>query len=161
MMNSATGNSKTILLVEDEAFVRNVTCEILRAAGYKVPSATNAPEAESIFCGWEDEIALLITDVVLPGENGRVLVQRLRQVSPSLVVLFMTGYAEQMGVGPSHKWSWLEKPFSAAVLLRHVESLLWHPDLTFGDGHIPTMPACGNATPGEYVQERQAAARFG
>ncbi len=160
MIDVANSNVKTILVVEDEAFVRDVTCEILRSAGYNVLSATDASEAESIFCGVEEKVALLLTDIVLPGENGRLLAQRLYRVSPSMTVLFVTGYAEQMDVGAGHPWSCLAKPFSAATLLKQVESLVGRPDLALQGHYISTMPACGNGEPEEYVQGRQAAARF-
>ncbi len=161
MIDLANSSEETILVVEDEAFVRDVTCEILRSAGHKVRTATNASEAESIFFGFKHQVALLLTDIVLPGDSGRVLAERLCRVSPALRVLFMTGYAEQMDVDPRHPWSCLAKPFAAATLLRQVESLLGHPDFKFSGHDISAMPVCGNAEPGEYVQERQAAAQFG
>src|ERR1035441_10058262 len=70
---STLAEAKTILLVEDEAFVREVTCEVLRSAGYRVLAAKNAAEAMRIYEARGDEVELLIRDVVLPGESGRVL----------------------------------------------------------------------------------------
>lgn len=116
--------TETILFVEDEVFVREVACEVLRSAGYKVLTARNADEAARVYDQRCSEIELLVTDVVLPGENGRALALRLRQKHPELKVLFVTGYAEQMGLQESLHEECLAKPFSATVLLRRVQQLL-------------------------------------
>ncbi len=89
--------AQTILLVEDEAFVREVTCEVLRSAGYRVLTAKNATEAMQAYEVRGDEVDLLLSDVVLPGESGRVLAGKLRRENPWLKILLVTGYAEQMG----------------------------------------------------------------
>lgn len=64
--------AKTILFVEDEALVRDVTCEVLRSAGYRVLTAKNGAEAVRLYEAFGDEVELLLSDVVLPGESGRV-----------------------------------------------------------------------------------------
>jgi len=114
----------TILLVEDEDFVREVTCEILRASGYKVLATQNAVEAMKQHEQSNGQIDLLLTDIVLPGESGRVLAERLRKSNPELRVLFVTGYAEQLGLRIRHDCDCLSKPFSSAVLLRRIADLL-------------------------------------
>jgi two-component system cell cycle sensor histidine kinase/response regulator CckA len=114
----------TILLVEDETFVRDVTSEVLQAAGYGVLSAKNATEAVHQYerhCGVVD---LLLTDVVLPGESGRTLAHRLQQRNPSLQVLLVTGYGEQMTRDPAHEAECLPKPFSSAALLQRIRQML-------------------------------------
>ena len=90
--------TKTILLVEDEPFVREVTGEVLRAAGYRVLTAKNAKEGVSLYEAQSGEVELLLTDIILPGETGRVLAGRLRREDPTLKVLFVSGYSEQMVV---------------------------------------------------------------
>ncbi len=114
----------TILLVEDEDFVREVTCEILRASGYKVLSTQNAVEAMKQHEQSNGQIDLLLTDIVLPGESGRGLAERLKQGDPELRILFMTGYSEQLGLRIRHDCDCLSKPFSSAVLLRRIGNLL-------------------------------------
>jgi two-component system, cell cycle sensor histidine kinase and response regulator CckA len=116
--------SETILLVEDEAFVRDVTREVLLAAGYTVLTSRTAAEALSIFAGHHREVDLLVTDIVLPGETGRTLARGLRLHNPDLAVLFITGYAEQMNVGEAERADSLAKPFSTGVLLRRIKELL-------------------------------------
>ena len=82
----------TILLVEDESFLREVTCEILESAGYQVLKARTAAEAISAFDEYKTIVRLLLTDVVLPGQNGRDLATDLRSVSPKLKIIFTSGY---------------------------------------------------------------------
>ena len=134
--------AETILLVEDEAFVREVTCEVLRSAGYRVVVAQNATEALHAYDRCCGEVDLLLTDVILPGETGRVLVARLRRRDPGLRALFVTGYAEQMGLRESQLEGCLAKPFSTDVLLRRVRQLLDRAPLqTGGEGTLTR--ACG------------------
>ena len=157
-MNAESSKPETILVVEDEAFVREVTCEILRSAGYPVLSATNATEAENVFLLCGAEIALLLTDIVLPGDNGRVLAGRLKHLCPSLKVLFATGYPEQM----TGRWgvNGLAKPFSAATLLDRVANVLGHASAEFSKG-FSSRRACGSAQPAECAQEFLAVELFG
>lgn len=114
--------SPTILLVEDEAFVREVTCEILRASGYEVLSARSAVEAEKIYEERGSEVSLVITDIVLPAETGIALAAALRQQNKDLKVIFVTGYSEQ--ARKISKQELLAKPFSASILLGRVRRLL-------------------------------------
>jgi CheY-like chemotaxis protein len=82
----------TILLVEDESFLREVTCEILESAGYRVLKARTAAEAISAFDEYKTIVRLLLTDVVLPGQNGCDLATDLRSISPKLKIIFTSGY---------------------------------------------------------------------
>jgi len=88
----------TILLVEDEDFVRRVACQILSNAGFTVVAAKNARDALLAYEQHQADAGLLMTDVVLPGESGRTLAQKIRRMNSSIKVLLMTGYAEQMGL---------------------------------------------------------------
>ena len=81
----------TVLLVEDESFLREVTCEILESAGYRVLKTRNAKEAISAFKEYKSIVRLLLTDVVLPGDNGRDLANELRGVCPKLKIIFISG----------------------------------------------------------------------
>jgi PleD family two-component response regulator len=81
----------TILLVENETFLRQVTCEILESAGYRVSQSRNAAEAISAFQEYKTIVRLLLTDVVLPGQNGRDLANDLRIVCPKLRIIFISG----------------------------------------------------------------------
>jgi CheY-like chemotaxis protein len=118
-----TSKKETILLVEDEAFVREVTCEVLRGAGYRVLSARDSAEAEQRY-ETNCEIDLLITDMILPRENGRVLAETLRKHDRNLRVLFVSGYAEQIGLLNEDAVACLSKPFSSRALLESVRRVL-------------------------------------
>lgn len=118
------GHTETILFVEDEAFVREVTCEVLQSAGYGVLTAKNAAEAALLYDQRRGEIQLLLTDVVLPGETGRSLALKLKRQNPKLKILFVTGYAEQMALQEANSEECLSKPFSTEVLLRRVRLVL-------------------------------------
>lgn len=85
------GGFGTILLVEDEAFLREVTCEILESTGYRVLKTRNAEEAISAFRQYKSIVKLLLTDVVLPGQNGRDLANALRAICPNLRTIFISG----------------------------------------------------------------------
>jgi two-component system, cell cycle sensor histidine kinase and response regulator CckA len=114
----------TILLVEDEAFVREVTAEVLRMAGYRVLAVGNAAEAVITYSAYLDDVDLLLTDVVLPGESGSALAERLRRENPQLRVLLVTGYGAQMGKMGAKQEEWLAKPFSSEALLKTVRRVL-------------------------------------
>ena len=139
-----SGGCETILFVEDEAFVRNVTSEVLRSAGYKVLTARNADEAMAAYrehCGAVD---FLLTDVILPGETGVTLARILRREDPELKVLVVTGYAEQLGLFSNEHAECLAKPFSTVGLLQRIKQLLESRPAWVGEQRR-VKHACGNA----------------
>jgi two-component system, cell cycle sensor histidine kinase and response regulator CckA len=81
----------TILVVEDEAFVREAACDILEGEGYRVLRARNAAEAQAAFRRQKGVVQLLLSDVVLPGQNGPALAKDLRAVCPTLKAVFISG----------------------------------------------------------------------
>ncbi len=119
----------TILLVEDENFVREAASEVLRNAGYSVVALRTSAEAVRVFEEVGGGVDLLLTDVVLPGEAGPALAARLRQADPSLNVLYVTGYAEQMKILETRHEKFLAKPFSSEKLLTAVWEALATSDL--------------------------------
>jgi len=124
VVEEARAGSETILLVEDETFVRDVASEVLRSAGYQVLTAKDATEAGAIYDLHGGEVDLLVTDVVLPGESGRAFAQRLQEASSRLQVLLITGYAKQMGLEGAGTVACLAKPFSVGALLGKVRECL-------------------------------------
>ena len=135
---------ETILLVEDEAFVRNVTREILQAAGYRVLTAGDAVAAMRLYDEFRPEVDLLLTDMILPGENGIELAARMRRHNPTLRVLFVTGYADQIAVLRDSGEEYLLKPFCTEVLLRKLARLVEEPSVQPEQGE-PVMLACVGA----------------
>ncbi len=117
----------TILLVEDESFVRRVTRQILRDAGYGVLEARTAAEASVVFRSCPTQVRLLLTDVVLPDRNGRDLSRELTSTCPNLRTLFISGYPENAVTREGLQrgsWFYLPKPFSQETLLGRIRQIL-------------------------------------
>jgi two-component system cell cycle sensor histidine kinase/response regulator CckA len=115
----------TILLVEDEPMVRTVAERALTRHGYKVLTANNGEEALEII-DRGDEIALLITDVVMPLMDGPTMVREARKTRPDLPILFMSGYAEEQlrkSIDIA-RVAFLPKPFSVQELAEAVRKVL-------------------------------------
>lgn len=117
----------TILLVEDEAFVREVACEVLCSAGYPVLPAKNAADAVKAFRDHPEEVRLLLTDVVLPDRSGCDLALELVNASAGVKAIFISGYPENFITRKglqNPEWSYLPKPFSAASLLQRIKEVV-------------------------------------
>jgi signal transduction histidine kinase/ActR/RegA family two-component response regulator len=117
---------ETVLLVEDEADVRALTCEFLKSAGYQVLTAADGEEGLETGQRFGDEIDILVTDVVMPRLRGPELAKRLRLVLPDLKVVYMSGYTEEFSDMPNllHGAYFLQKPFSRDALLRQLQDAL-------------------------------------
>jgi len=130
----------TILLVEDEDSVRQITRHVLEQAGYLVLEACGPDEALAISRRFEGAINLLLTDVVMPSRNGAQLAEQLRQSRPGLITIFMSGYARNAGISLANFAAtdfYLQKPFSAGALLARVaEGLSLPPGAREGGGEI-------------------------
>ena len=113
-------------MVEDEDFVREVTCQVLQFEGYEVLRARSAAEAMRVFHDCGKSVQLLLTDMVLPGRNGRALARDLASFCPGLKTLFVSGYPEveiARSVG-AECGVYLAKPFSVESLMRAVKGAL-------------------------------------
>jgi two-component system cell cycle sensor histidine kinase/response regulator CckA len=109
--------SGTVLLVEDEPMVRSVAERALTRHGYTVITADNGEDALAVLERGE-EVALLISDVVMPGMDGPTMVREARKTRPDLKILFMSGYAEEQlrnSIDIEHV-NFLPKPFSVTEL---------------------------------------------
>ena len=119
--------AETVLLVEDEDGVRRLAQRILENAGYHVLLAANAVEATELFARHRDAIDLVVTDVVMPGASGPILIQQLTLLRPGLKSLYMSGYNEDAIVRQARLergLPFVQKPFTAAVLARVVREVL-------------------------------------
>lgn len=121
-----TGRGETVLVVEDEPAVRQLIVEILNETGYRTLEAADGPSAISVLQS-PQHIDLLISDVGLPGMNGRQVAEIGRKHRPDLKVLFVTGYAQHAAVrseflGPGMQM--ITKPFQADVLLIRVREMI-------------------------------------
>lgn len=114
--------SKVVLLVEDEADVRQIVAEILRRAGHVVHQADGLAGADALLDGLP-ALDLLLTDLVLPGGNGLEVARRIRLRYPGVPVLFMSGYSENVFAGGQAVEHLLQKPFTSRVLLDKLDVL--------------------------------------
>lgn len=126
MSSRATG-TETILVVEDEGALRRVVARSLGKVGYKVLTAADGAEAITLCSQHDGDIHLLLTDVIMPGMNGRVLALEALRLCPRLKVIYMSGYTDEAighhGVldAGTH---FLIKPFTSADLTRKVRDVL-------------------------------------
>ena len=120
----ATG-TETILLVEDDPAVRQLTERILRTAGYEVLATAGAHEALAVAVG-DHHIDLLVTDVIMPGMNGQQLADRLTALRPGLPVIFSSAYTRGvLAFAPDDPgMAFLEKPFTASAITDKVRAVL-------------------------------------
>ena len=122
--HAATG--ETVLVVEDEPVVRGVIVEMLGEQGYRTLQAVDGPSGLSILRSHE-RIDLLVTDVGLPGMNGRQLADQARETRPDLKVLFITGYAESVAISDGFLQPGMEmvtKPFDLDNLSRRIRGMV-------------------------------------
>jgi two-component system, cell cycle sensor histidine kinase and response regulator CckA len=119
--------SEIVLIVEDDEAIRRVAVRVLRNEGYSVLQAASAEEALEMDAHALARVDLMITDVVLPGLNGRQLADALRSTHPDMRVLFVSGYTEDAIVHHGvldEGIAFLPKPFSPRALLSRVRTML-------------------------------------
>jgi signal transduction histidine kinase len=124
---AVTTANETILLVEDEEIVRKLTGEILKATGYKVLLAKNGQEAIEICQAYGGTIDLMLTDVVMPGMNGKMVADNLKPFRPEMQVLFMSGYTDDSIIHHGvldPGTNFLDKPFTVDALTSKVRETL-------------------------------------
>lgn len=118
-----TGDHEAVLVVEDEDLVREVVTESLTSQGYRVIAVAGAEHALGINTPYD----LVVTDIVMPGQNGKELAEILRKTRPNLPILFMSGYTDSILSGLDREaphQGFLQKPFAVDVLCRKVRNLL-------------------------------------
>src|ERR1700688_4829236 len=117
---------RTILLVEDEPFVREATCCILHSSASDVLPTEDTQDAMCIYEKCKRAIDLVMTDMVLPGRSGEQLGQDLRQHSPEVAVLVTSGYSnlEYETEKPGSRTYFLAKPYSRRTLVEKIEKIL-------------------------------------
>lgn len=119
--------AETILLVEDEAAVRSLVKRILSQKGYRVLEASDGTIALRLAAGHVGEIDLVLTDVLMPNLGGRGMFEELKELSPEMKVLFMSGNPKD-DVFPEKavaaRTPYLQKPFTSEALLSEVRAAL-------------------------------------
>ena len=128
--SSTASGRETILLVEDAEPLRKLAFRFLQNHGYRVMQAEDGEEALAIVKSLSEKIHLLLTDVVMPGMNGRVLAERLLSSHPETKVLYMSGYTDSFIAGHGvleQGTALIHKPFSEEALLARVRDVLDSP----------------------------------
>jgi PAS domain S-box-containing protein len=124
---AAVGGSETVLVVEDNEIVRRLAVRVLAANGYQVLEAGDGTEALRIYAAEQGRIALVMTDVVLPGISGKELADKLRELRPDLKILYTSGYTENtiahQGVVDAGL-HFLAKPYLPSALVEKIRAVL-------------------------------------
>ena len=121
------GGTELILVVEDEASVRNMLVRILTDHGYSVLEAANGEEALRLIENSDGVFDLLVTDVIMPRMGGRELMEKLHMVFPGHKVLFISGYTDNSIVHHGileEGIEFLQKPFTPSAILRKIRTVL-------------------------------------
>jgi CheY-like chemotaxis protein len=119
--------SETILLVEDEEAVRNLTRRLLEAGGYTVLQASSAEQALEVEQRHSGRLDMLLTDVVMPGLSGPELARALFVSRPQMRVLYVSGYPDEAMASQGilePDASFLQKPFTPEILARKIREIL-------------------------------------
>jgi signal transduction histidine kinase/CheY-like chemotaxis protein len=121
----AGADRRLLLLVDDDPAVRETTGELLRARGYTVIEADGATEALNVLREQSD-VAVLVTDIVMPGVNGLLLAEMARDLRPGLAIVFMSGYADLAGItGGAAIGRLVGKPFRPDELAEQIAAALF------------------------------------
>ena len=121
------GNGETVLVVDDEASIRVITSQTLQTFGYRVLTATDGADALSVYVQNKNNIAVVLTDMMMPYLNGVAMFNALKRINPDVKVIGTSGQ-NQNGEGaiPSIEdiKYFLPKPYTAAALLRLLKTIL-------------------------------------
>jgi DNA-binding NtrC family response regulator len=121
------GMGETILVVDDEASIRFISKLTLEAFGYKVLLASDGSEAISIFMSHQDEIALVLTDMMMPNMDGPATIKVLHRLKPDLPIIGASGISENDKIAKaagSGVIDFLAKPYLTETLLKLIDKVL-------------------------------------
>ncbi len=122
-----SGHNELVLVVDDESAVRLTTQQVLESQGYRVLIAEDGAEAVTLYEQHQDEIAVVLTDMMMPGMNGLAMVQALKTINPDVKVIAASGLAaydmvaKAASVGIQH---FLPKPYTAEALFKILAEIL-------------------------------------
>jgi PAS domain S-box-containing protein len=121
------GNGEMVLVVDDEASILTITSQTLEAFGYRVLTATDGADAIAIYTQHQDEIAVVLTDMMMPVMDGAATIRALMRINPAVKIIAASGVsandgvAKASGVGVKH---FLTKPYTAGTLLNTMRLIL-------------------------------------
>lgn len=129
------GHNELILVVDDEAAVRDITKQTLETFGYKVLIAANGIDAVSIYSSMSDRISLVLTDVAMPLMDGRSTLRALRKIDPNIKIVVASGLGERERFGDQEEvQAYLTKPYHAESLERTLDEVLYPEGKSFTIG---------------------------
>lgn len=123
---ASSSGVETILLVEDDRMLRDLVASVLTSCGYSVLVAGHAAEAESLLASRQGNVQLLLTDLVMPGMNGKELAKRVNSLNDKIKVLYMSGYADAQ-IQMSSDMHFIQKPFAPSSLTAKIREILDQP----------------------------------
>ncbi len=123
------GNGETILVVDDEAFIRKITEETLQAFGYQVILAANGKEAVAIYKSHGDGIDAVFTDMMMPGMDGAATIRALNEINPNICIIATSGLESNRDLARAAGGVtvFLPKPCTAELLLKSLKTVLFRP----------------------------------
>ena len=131
----AAGGSETLLVAEDDAALRRMLRRLLEGAGYEVVEAKDGNDAVYRFVEHRDKVRLAILDMGMPGQNGRLALDEIRKLEPSIPALFLSGYALDSGGRDAGAAGFVQKPVHPDALLSAVRKQL---DQAVGEERLMT-----------------------
>jgi len=126
-VNLPRGNGETVLVVDDEASILIITSQTLQAFGYRVLTATDGAEAMAVYTQHKDEIAVVLTDTMMPVMDGPAVIHALMQINPAIKIIAASGLNAKGGVAKESAGGvrhFLTKPYTAGTLLKTVRAIL-------------------------------------
>ena len=126
-VDSPRGKGETILLVDDEASILNLTSQTLQAFGYQVLTAADGAEAVAVYAEQRDKIAVVLTDMMMPIMDGQAMVQALTRLNPEIKIIGASGLnltgnaADKARLGIKR---FLMKPYTASTVLQALRAVL-------------------------------------
>ncbi len=118
------GETETILVVDDEPFIREFVVDVLRQLGYKVLEASCAKDALKICGNNRSKIDILLTDLIMPEMNGQELVAVFKEKRPDSKVMIMSGYAKNVISNSDKSASFIQKPIMVEELTVRIREAL-------------------------------------
>ena len=121
------GGGEMVLVVDDEASIREITRSTLETYGYKTLTASDGAEAVSIYSVHRDEIKVIIMDLTMPIMDGQMSIRALRRIDPEVRVIFVSGFKDASRAAESYVRGsdvFLSKPYTAEVLLRTLRGVI-------------------------------------
>ncbi len=122
-----TGHGELILVVDDEAMVRQITSSILETHGYRVLTVNDGKEAIKVYKQNREKIKAVLMDMMMPVMDGQACIRALRKVNPDIKVIAVSGLAEKeklAKVAVTHVKAFLPKPYVAKKLLRTIHEVI-------------------------------------